>query len=230
MDAQYGLIKTGSSKLYIKNIDRLFLLSKFDIKTSSKYWFYSVQGDFRTQFAPGYSYVGDSLAGPAVSDFMCPAYAQLAGGIDFKLGDYFSTTFAPAAGKVTIVNRQYLADAGAFGVTPAVRDSAGNVITPGKRVRYEFGGRVIVKFKKDITKNIYLDSYVDLFSNYSHKPQNIDVVINNTLILKLSKYFSVSVISQLLYDDDINIVNSSGIHGPRLQALTTLAIGLGIKF
>lgn len=239
IDAQYGLIKQGDSKLYKKNIDRLFLLSKYDIKSFNKYWFYSIQADFRTQFAPGYDYSGDTITGPATSDFLCPAYIQLALGMDFKLEDYFTITFAPAAGKVTLVNRQYLADAGAYGVTPAVVDTAGNVITPGKRSRFEFGGRVVVKFKKEIVKNISLDSYVDLFSNYANNPENIDVVINNALTFQITKYFSANVISQMLYDDDIIIKrdwnkdglfdNPNDINGPRLQALTTFAVGFTYK-
>jgi len=239
VDAQYGLIKTGDSKLYKKNIDRLFLLTKYDIKSHNKYWFYSVQADFRTQFSPGYDYYGDSVS-IATSDFLCPAYIQLALGMDFKLEDYFTITFAPAAGKVTIVNRQYLADEGAYGVEPAVRDTAGNVITKGKRSRFEFGGRIVVRFKKEIVKNISLDSYVDLFSNYANNPGNIDVVINNTFNFKITRFFSASIISQMLYDDDIITKrdwdgdglydNPSDIFGPRLQALTTLAVGFAYKF
>jgi hypothetical protein len=241
IDAQYGLIKTGNSLLYRKNIDRLFLLTKIDIKAfNSKYWFYSTQADFRTQFAPGYNYVGDSIAGRAHSDFLSPAYIQLATGLDFKMEDYFSITFAPIAAKVTIVNRQHLADEGAFGVEPAVRDSAGNIITPGKRIRYEFGGRVVLRFKKEIYKNVNLDSYVDLFSNYAANPGNIDVVVNNTLTFRISRFFTTSIISQMLYDDDVIIKRDwdkdglydkpQDIYGPRLQALTTIAVGFGYKF
>ncbi|MCE3228987.1 MAG: hypothetical protein K0S32_3538 [Bacteroidetes bacterium] len=240
VDAQYGLIKLGLSPLR-KNIDRLFALSKVDIKAfNSKYWFYSLQGDFRTQFAPGYTYVGDSIVGRANSDIMSPGYVQLALGMDFKMGDYFSITFAPVAGKGTFVSRQHLADEGAFGVEAAKKDSAGNIITPGKRNRFEFGGRIVLKFKKEITKSIALDSYVDLFSNYGNNPGNIDVVVNNTVIFKITRYFTASIISQLLYDDDIITkrdwdkdglyTNPSDINGPRLQALTTFAFGFAYKF
>jgi hypothetical protein len=240
VDTQYGLIKQGANKLYRKNIDRLFLLSKFDVKAAYKHWYYSAQSDFRTQFAPGYDYRGDSIAGRANSDLFSPAYIQLALGMDFKLEDYFSVTFAPLAGKITTVNRQYLADDGAFGVTPALRDTAGNIISRGKRNRYEFGGRVVIKFKKEVIRNVLLDTYIDLFSNYANNPTNIDVVINNTLTFKISRFFSANIISQLLYDDDIIIkydwnkdgqfTHPNDINGPRLQALTTIAFGFAYKF
>jgi hypothetical protein len=240
IDLKYGLIKLGDFKLYQKNMDQLFLLTKYNRNAFNKYWYYTTQADFRTQFAPGYNYSGDSIVGRATSDFMSPGYVQLLVGLDYKPADYFSITFAPVAGKITIVNRQHLADEGAYGVKKAVLDSAGRVVTPGERTRYEFGGRVIVKFKKEIAKNVSLDSYLDLFSNYVEKPGNIDVVFNNMLTFKINKYFTASIISQMLYDDDVVIKRDwdkdglydkpQDIFGPRLQALTTIAIGFGVTF
>jgi hypothetical protein len=240
IDAQYGIIKPGDVKLFRKNVDQLFALSKYNLDAWGKYWFYVAQADFRTQFAPANVYVNDTIVGNASSDFCSPAYIQLAIGLDYKPVNYFSATFAPLAGKITIVNRQYLADAGAFGVEKAVLDTAGRVTTPGKKIRYEFGGRVILKFKKDIFKNVNLDSYLDLFSNYANNPQNIDVIFNNLLTLKINKYFTANVMSQMLYDNDIitkydwnqdgKYDNSNDIKGPRLQLITTFAVGFGYKF
>lgn len=240
LDAQYGMIKPGEARKFRKNIDQLFALTKYSTLAFKKYWYYSAQADYRTQFAPGNNYIGDSVAGRAVSDFNSPGYLQLALGLDYKPNDYFSITFAPIAGKVTFVNRQYLADEGAYGVDKATYDTSGTLLTPGKKVRYEFGGRVIVKFKKDIFKNVNLNSYLDLFSNYMNNPGNIDVVFNNLLTLKVNKFLSASVICQMLYDDDITIkrdwnkdgvyTNKEDINGPRLQVITTLGVGFGYKF
>lgn len=242
LDAQYGIAKLGAGDgiPFRKNIDQLFALSKYNVNAFNKYWYYAAQGDYRTQFAPAYKYAGDTIVGRATSDFNSPGYLQLALGLDYKPTDYLSITFAPVAGKVTMVNRQHLADEGAYGVEKAETDSTGRIITKGKRIRYEFGGRVIIKFKKDIFKNVNLDSYLDLFSNYTHNPQNIDVVFNNLLTLKINKYFSANVICQMLYDDDIMILydhdgdgvsgGSNDFYGPRLQVLTTFAIGFGYKF
>lgn len=242
LDAQYGIAKlgAGNSVPFRKNIDQLFALSKYEVNAFSKFWFYAAQADYRTQFAPGYNYSPDGTTGAAVSDFNSPGYLQLALGLDYKPVEYFSITFAPVAGKATFVNRQYLADAGAFGVDKAVFDDNGNMIAHGKRSRFEFGGRVVLRFKKDIIKNVNWDSYLDLFSNYAHNPGNIDVVFNNLITIKISKYFSANIISQILYDNDIIVKydqNNDGIiekptdfQGPRLQLLTTIAIGFGYKF
>ena len=240
LDAQYGLIKTDGDRLFKKNIDQLFALSKYNLNAFNKYWFYAAQGDYRTQFAPGYNYNVDSVVGTARSDFNSPGYIQLAIGLDFKPTKYFSATFAPIAGKITVVNRQYLADEGAYGVEKAVLDTAGKIVTNGKRSRFELGGRIILRFKKDIFKNVNLDSYLDLFSNYANNPGNIDVVFNNLLTLKINKYFTANVISQVLYDDDVvtkrdwnkdgKYDNAKDINGPRVQMLTTFAVGFGYKF
>jgi hypothetical protein len=241
IDCQYGLMRVGTDlfkdiKGFRKNIDRIFAQTKLDLPIkNSKHWYYTLVSDFRTQFAPGYNYRNDSIIGNATSDLTSPAYLQLAVGFDFKPADYVTLTLAPLAGKITRVSRQYLADEGAYGVTPAVRDTAGNIVTKGKRTRFEFGGRVTLKFKKEIVKNVTLDTYIDLFSNYNNNPQNIDVVANNYLTIKLSKIFSLNIISQMVYDDDIIIKaepqsdGSYKINGPRLQALTTISLGFGIK-
>ncbi len=240
-DLQYGVAKIGlESQKFKKNIDQLFALSKLNIDAFAKHWYYAAQADFRTQMAPGYTYAGDSIVGRASSDFLSPGYIQLALGLDYKPAPYFSAFLAPAAGKITVVNRQHLADAGAYGVEPAVYDDAGNMTTPGKKTRFEFGGRLVLKFKKDIFKNVNWDSYLDLFSNYTNNPGNIDVVFNNLFTFKINKYFTANIISQMQYDNDITIKydwekdgkfdGPHDINGPRLQALTTLAIGFGYKF
>lgn len=242
LDAQYGIAKLGAGDgvPFRKNIDQLFALSKYNINAFSKYWYYAAQADYRTQFGPGFKYEGDSIVGRASSDFNSPGYIQLALGLDYKPSDYLSVTFAPVAGKITLVNRQHLADEGAYGVEKAIRDTNGRVITAGKRSRYEFGGRVIVKFKKDIVKNVNLDSYLDLFSNYMNNPGNIDVIFNNLITMKINRFLSANIICQMLYDDDIMILydhNKDGVaggpndfYGPRLQVLTTFAVGFGYKF
>jgi hypothetical protein len=58
--------------------------------------------------------------------------------------------------------------------------------------------------------------------------------------MKVTKFISASVISQMVYDDDIIIkrdLNKDGLYdgqgefaGPRLQLLTTVAVGFAYKF
>lgn len=238
-DGQYGIIKLGNNKLWQKNVDQLFAMSKYSLYAFKKYWFYTLMADFRSQFADGYKYFGDTLQ-VAVSRFAAPAYIQLALGLDFKPADYFVATISPIAGKVTMVSDQNFANAGDYGVDKAVYDTTGKIITPGKKMRYEFGGRFTIKFKKDITKMFSVDTYADFFSNYMKEPGNIDVVWNTLLTLKINKFFSATLSTKFLYDHDVLIKydwnqdgkydNKNDIYGPRAQVLSVYGIGFGYKF
>lgn len=241
IDAQFGLIRPGQDALR-KNMDQLFFLMKLNKRIdSSPSWYYSLQGDYRTQFAPGYKYENGVTSGQAVSDINSPGYLQLALGMDYKPNSYFSAAISPIAGKITMVNRQYLADEGLYGVVPATYDTAGVRLTAGEKVRYEYGGRLVIKFKKEVVKGFTIDSYLDLFSNYKNNPGNIDVVFNNLFSYKLNKLLTLTFICQMVYDDDIVVKrdwNGNGIvdpsdgdiNGPRLQALTTWGIGFSFKY
>ena len=238
-DGQYGIVKLGNSKLWQKNVDQLFAMSKYSLYAFKKYWFYTLMADFRSQFADGYKHFGDTLQ-VAVSRFASPAYIQLALGLDFKPADYFVATLSPIAGKVTMVTDQSFANAGEYGVDKAVYDTTGKLITPGKKMRYEFGGRLTIKFKKDITKMFSVDTYADFFSNYMKEPGNIDVVWNTLLTLKINKFFSATLSTKFLYDHDVLIKydwNQDGkydhkndIFGPRAQVLSVYGIGFVYKF
>lgn len=238
-DGQYGIVKVGTGKMWQKNVDQMFAMSKYSLYAFKKYWFYTLMADFRSQFSDGYKYSGDTLKW-AVSRFGSPAYIQLALGIDYKPTDYFVVTISPLAGKITMVTDQVLANSGDFGVEKAVYDSAGVLTTPGRKFRYEFGGRLTVKFKKDLTKQFSVDTYADFFSNYMKDPQNIDVVWNTLLTLKITKYFTATLSTKFLYDHDVTIKydwNNDGkfdhkndIFGPRAQVMSVYGIGFGYKF
>ncbi len=239
VDAQYGLVLQDNSKFWKKNVDQLFAMSQFNLRAFKKVWYYSAMTDFRSQLAPGYAYSGDTTR-KMVSNWTAPAYIQLAVGLDYKPADYFSTTISPLAGKITLVNDQDFANNGDYGVDKAVRDTAGKIITPGKKVRYEFGGRLTIKFKKDIFKNVNLDTYLDFFSNYTHNPQNVDIVWNSLLTFKVNKFLTATISTKLIYDDDIIIRydwnkdgkydNKNDFQGPRPQWLTNIGVGFGYKF
>lgn len=238
-DGQYGIVRMSNAKFWQKNVDQVFAMSKYNLYAFKKYWFYTLMADFRSQFSNGYNYSGDTLK-TVVSRFAAPGYIQLALGLDFKPADYFVATLSPLAGKVTLVNDQKFADNGDFGVQKAVRDTAGNVITPGKKARFEFGGRFTLQFKKNLTKNLFFDTYADFFSNYMKEPQNIDVVWNTLVTLKITKYFTATLSTKFLYDNDIIIKydwnrdgkynHKNDIFGPRAQVLSVYGIGFGYKF
>ena len=188
-------------------------------------WFFSFLGGFKTQFIDGFSNITDTLRS---STFMAPGYVNLSIGIEYVPNKQLRIMASPLSGKFTFVQDQRLANAGAFGVTPAVLDTAGQVITPGETFRPEIGSYVRIIYNKQLMENIDLRSRIEFFSNYVENPQNIDINAEVVLNFKVNKWFSASLNMNLIYDDDIQITDRFGNVGPRTQFKQV--IGLGIAY
>jgi hypothetical protein len=205
-----------------KTDDKIGFTSKYGYKTGKNFYIAGLV-DFRTQFAKGYNYPNDSVI---ISRFMAPGYLLPALGIEYRTGDNFTIFFAPLSAKFTFVNDQALADSGSFGVKP------------GEKLYSEFGGYVRIFAKQDVMENISLQTNLDLFTNYMNNPQNIDVSWEVLISMKVNKFFSATISTHLIYDDDIKIVEDkndngiaeSGEKGPRLQFKEVLAIGIAYSF
>ncbi|HEX8514860.1 MAG TPA: DUF3078 domain-containing protein [Bacteroidia bacterium] len=232
LDLAYGVIQSGFSAPR-KNEDKIDLTSKYGIAATT-HWSYTAMLGAKTQFDNSFNFPDDSTV---ISHFLAPAYVLLSLGMEYKSTDKtFTMLISPVTTKITIVNDQRLADAGAFGVQAAKRDATG-VLQHGEMVRYEFGGFIKIAYKKEIAKNILLATKLELFSNYIDHPQNIDVNWEFQLDMKINRYIIASISTQMIYDHDIpvpverkfNGVSTPGT-GPRLQFKEVLGLGLAHKF
>ncbi len=212
-DFGYGLMKQGADDM-VKTDDKIDLMSKVGMKANEK-WFYTGLFNFRSQLMPGYKYPNTT---DKISDFLAPAYLVAALGMDYKGVENLSLFAAPLTGRLTIVNNEKLSSAGAFGVNP------------GEKVRSEFGGYVRSSYKKDINERFGFQTKLDLFSNYLKNPQNIDINWEAMALLKATKFITLSLSTNLLYDDDIIITDKDGKKGPRTQFKEVFGIGLSYKF
>ena len=232
-DATYGMQQSGKDALR-KSDDKIDFTSKVGHQTSKK-WSVAMMLNFKSQFTQGYNYPNDSIV---ISDFLSPAHILLATGMDFKPNDNFSFLLSPVTGKVTIVNNQTLADAGAYGVDKALFDTAGVMTADGKKIRYEFGALVAIKYKKEVAKNIAFSTKVDFFSNYFNNPQNVDINWDVLISMKVNKFVSASISTMLIYDHDTPVpiyqdiagVKTQVGAGPRTQFKEVFAIGFSYKF
>lgn len=227
LDIGYGKLKQGKEN-YRKTDDKIDLLSKYG-REAFKNFYYALLFNFKTQMAPGYNYPDDSVK---ISNLFSPAYILFALGMDYKPNAYFSAFIAPLTAKMTIVNDRKLSDAGAFGVKP------------GKKSLTEVGGyiRAIYSkndFKSEFLKNVSFTTKIDLFSDYTEKPQNIVVNWETLIALKVNKFISASITTQLIYDDKIKVPfdkNSDGkietgeAAGSKIQFKEILGVGLSYKF
>ncbi|MFO7851194.1 MAG: DUF3078 domain-containing protein [Bacteroidota bacterium] len=215
LDIGYGIQKIGEDDPK-KTDDHLDLLSKYGRQVKG-HWFLSSMLNFKTQFTEGYQQTETGRV--VISDFLAPGYLLLSIGMEYKKDDSFFFSFSPVSAKMTIVIQDSLSNAGSFG------------LEAGKKTRSEFGGLVRLGINKDLMENVNLTSTLDLFSNYLDKPQNIDISWKALLNMKINEFLSANISTHLIYDDDIDWIDSEGIsRGPRIQFKEMLGIGFSYKF
>ncbi len=219
----YGLLKEQNRSV-VKSEDKMEISSKVGYKmTEAGKWFFSGLTNFRTQFADGFNYTNKDNP-ERISTFFAPAYLTLAVGFDYKPTDKFTLFMSPLSGKFTFVADKELADAGAFGVDP------------GKKSRAEMGGTLKSELKFKVVKNVDAVTNLTLFSNYLKNPQNIDVNWDFRLNMKINEYLSANLLTNMIYDDDIQVPidsNDDGIidgKGRRIQLKQLFGAGLSLKF
>jgi hypothetical protein len=213
LDFNLGFVKTTSLGNR-KNDDRIDILSKYGHALTSK-WNVAALFNFRSQFFKGYTYTENSKT--LSSNFLAPAYVLLSLGLDFKPTKNFSLFMSPVTARWVIVKDDSLAAKRLYGV-----DS-------GKHSRSEFGAFVSANYIKQFNKIVSYKGRLDLFSNYKHNPDKVDVYMTNLLAVKLSKVLSATWNVDLIYDDDVRLFGDDG-RSPALQLKSLVGIGLLVNF
>ncbi|WP_036151283.1 DUF3078 domain-containing protein [Maribacter forsetii] len=231
LELRYGLNAQEGQKLR-KTEDVIRLTSNLGFKKeNTSRWFYSVQLNFNTQFSNGYTYPDRDTP---ISRFMAPGYLLFGAGTSFITKDEkFNLYLSPLTQKSTFVLDQDLADNGAFGVEEAILDADGNVITPGKNHLLELGILITNNLNYNIADNVELKSRLNLYTDYTKSFGNVDVDWELTLNMKVNKFISTNLGTQMIYDDDIlfdvvkndngTIVNA-GV--PKIQFKQVLGVGI----
>lgn len=224
LDLGYGFIKQGDTPL-LKSEDRIQFNTNYGYKIveGNEKWFFTVNLDFKTQFAEGFSRDDpDSV----ISRFMAPAYLVIGTGIDYSPNKVLSFSYIPLTGKMTFVTDDMIVGTGgAYGVEG------------GKNARAELGSFFRATYKQEAFPNVHIDSRLELFTNYQKESfGNIDVNWQNSIVMKINKHMSTNIFTQLLYDDDIKIAIDEDMDGtpestgPRLQTKNILGVGVTYLF
>ncbi|MDR0811014.1 MAG: DUF3078 domain-containing protein, partial [Paludibacter sp.] len=202
LDLGYGMLNQSITG-FRKTDDKIDFTSKYGQK-AFKDFYYAALFNFKTQFTVGRNYITKDSA-VKISNFFAPAYLLGAVGLNYQPNSYFNAFLAPFTGKLTLVCDTVLSNQGAFGVEK------------GKTLKSEFGGyaRMILSkndFKSELLKNVSFTTKLDLFSNYLDNPQYVDVNWEALIGLKVNKYISVSINTQLVYDYDVKfaVLNADG--------------------
>jgi hypothetical protein len=85
---------------------------------------------------------------------------------------------------------------------------------------------------RDFSKSINLATTLELFTNYLEEFGNVDVNWYLQLNLKVNKWLAASITTQLIYDDNVTIMDEDGVTplGPRTQFKEILGVGLTYTF
>ncbi|MBC7946638.1 MAG: DUF3078 domain-containing protein [Chitinophagaceae bacterium] len=212
-DFNLGYVKTTSLGSR-KNDDRFDLLSKYGHAINPKL---NLAGlvNLRSQFFKGYTYPNNVKT--FSSAFMAPGYLLMSAGLDYKPNTNLSIFFSPATARLVFVNDTALSNKGLYGVRP------------GSKSNLEFGAFTTITYLKEFNKLIGYKGRLDLFSNYRHNPQNIDLYMTNTFSINVLKILSATWGLDLIYDDDAKLFGDNQT-SPALQIKSLVGIGLLVKF
>ena len=207
-----GYVKTTSLGTR-KNDDRVEFTSKYGYALTPKL---NIAGLFniRTQFFKGYDYP-DADTKVYRSNLFSLAYVLLTPGLDYHPVKNLSIFLSPVAARWTIVTV----------------DSLGKLygVPEGKTADFQFGAYASITYMANLGKILTYTGKLDLFSNYKHNPQNVDLYMTNLFAAKITKVLAITYSLTLIYDDD---VRQFGPHGTSaaLQVQSLFGAGLLVKF
>jgi hypothetical protein len=183
---QFGLIKSGENDIR-KNIDLLETNSKLNHKAFGKF---EISGIllFKTQVANGFTYTKTDTT--RVSKFFNPAIITAGIGLDYKPNKNTSINFSPFSYKGTFVPDTLHIDQTKYGVAADRR----SLNEPG------LSFMITNNFKP--VKTVNITNRLQIFTNYIHNPQNIDIDWEMIATVALNWFTDLRFNTHLIFDDD----------------------------
>ncbi len=253
LQLDYGFVYASSKPILQKSDDRIYLESKFGYKNEKmKNFSLSVNYDFKSQFNTGYDYLTPSVPsdypeGTGLNDlshkdqvslwkearkiksgFLAPAYTNLAVGIDVKPFKWLSLNIAPLTGGVVIVRDELLRKNYGMHLKDQYLSADPSTLDGAcyKSARFEFGAQVKADIAVKVNDNFSYTSQLVLFSNYLDHPENLRVNWDNRFDWKLAKYFSLTLTTNMIYDDKVLIFSEKdGLTKQRVQFKQSMLFG-----
>lgn len=259
LQLDYGFLYSADKPILQKSDDRIYLESKWGYQ-ATKSLYYSANFSFKSQFSNSWEYKSsvpegmdpddpaswkDPASRTLKSGFLSPAYTNLALGLDYKPLKWLTVNFAPLTGGFVIVDDPLLRESYSQPLKKEWENTAkenlpknesgaidGNVY---KSAKFEFGAQLKVDFKVNVNDNFAFSSQVVLFSDYLDKPQNLRVNWDNRIDWKVAKFFSFTIMTNMIYDDNVIIQTpdeaKAGTPGrQRIQFKESLSFGFVYTF
>jgi hypothetical protein len=197
----------------VKNLDLLRLNSRFGYLIAGDKLFAAVDLVAETLMLP--LYPGNTVKAVTPGDkplakFLNPLTVDIAPGIAYNPNAQFSFFFSPVAVRYILVADQNINKLH-IQISESSLTGSNYFLGLGSKLRAGYAN----KFLKD---RIAVNSALSLYSNYLKGPQNIDVLWTNNVDFQIFKGFSLSLLGELFYDNDVNVQidrNKNGIYGEK---------------
>ncbi len=215
LDWNFGYMEATSTG-GVKNDDRINVTTKYGYKidTSGKLLI-SFLLNGRSQFFDGRQYFTKDSS-KLISTFMSPAYGVSSAGLDYQPNKALSVFASPLTARLTVVWKSRLALQNLYGIGP-------------RRYQIAPGAFIAINFQKDLMKNVNYKANLNLFSEYDHNPQDVDMDMSNYFNFKINKFLSATYSLNLMYDDDVKLFGPHN-ESPGLQVQSQIGIGFSMPF
>lgn len=247
LQLDYGFLYSEDKPFIQKSDDRIYYEGKFGHK-AGKSLNYSAQFSLRSQFSNSYNYFMPGKPDgapddwePGKSDWMgsrqkksgllSPAHTSIALGIDWVPTKWMTINMAPLTGGFVIVTDENLRRNNGMQRRKDYEDMTQYPDAEGtgyyyRPTKFELGAQVKIDWKLRVNNNFSYTSQLLLFSNYLDHPLNMRVNWDNRIDWKLAKYFSLTLTTNLVYDDKVLIVSEKWPQGKKaIQFKESLAFG-----
>jgi hypothetical protein len=226
LDAAYAKSKEGDAPAFTKKEDRLNFNSSFGYAITPAVPLYWVtQLDLKTQFDAGYN-----DAGMRISNFFAPAYIIASLGARYQSNFGLSAMLSPLSDRMTVVSDTAYCKY-------VDTDLGGNP----RHFRSQLGAYAQIAYDKNISKYVGVKTSLEFFSDYQHRPQNVDVDWTTSVNFNINKWLAVILFNRVVYRDldrysvkvGVDEITGSDIvevRGPRVQWTESLNVGITYKF
>jgi hypothetical protein len=192
---KFGYIATDKEGIK-KNLDLLETNMKLNHIAFGKVYFSAILL-FKTQIARGFNYfktISGADTSSLVSKFMNPGILTVGLGLDYKPNKTTSINFSPLSYKGTFVTDTAHIDQTQYG------------IAKNKKSLNEPGVSFMISNEFKVKKAVTIINRLQLFTNYIHNPQNVDVDWEMIATAHINWFTDVRFNTHLIFDDDTRTV------------------------
>jgi hypothetical protein len=232
---KFGYLATHKDGV-VKNLDLLETNLKLNHIAFGKVYFSAILL-FKTQLAKGYNYFTTAAGKDTsnmVSKFMNPGILTIGLGLDYKPNKTTSINFSPLSYKGTFVT-----DPAYYNhIYDSTRiDQTQYGIPKDKKSLNEPGASFMISNEFVYKKTVDIINRLQLFTNYIHNPQNVDVDWEMIVTAHINWFTDVRFNTHLIFDDDtrtvgpgIPVILSDGTEKKTARIQFKEALGFAISF